>query len=161
VRESFPALYRWLPWADHLPTVDETREHLMQAQARFRSGEDCGLLLWDRLNGGLIGASGLHPRLTDPTRREIGYWIRTSAAGRGLATEAVRAIAHCALHELGFTGVEIHCVARNVASERVAIGAGFTRVGVRTNHGTDREGSEPPTTLIYVLEAERGGTRGA
>jgi RimJ/RimL family protein N-acetyltransferase len=143
IRESFGDLTTWLPWADHIPSLEETRVHLTQARARFEDGADCGLFIWDRGSGAFIGASGLHPRLVDPSRREIGYWIRTSAAGRGYATEAVRAIARCALDRLGFSAVEIHVSASNVASQRVAVAAGFSRAAMVADD----------STWIYVLEA--------
>lgn len=150
IRESFEALHRWLPWADHVPSLDETRDHLTTAQQRFRAGEDCGLFIWTRDGKAFIGAIGLHPRLPDPTQREIGYWIRTSAAGQGYATEAARAVARCALTDLGIAGLQIHCSARNVASQRVAEGAGFTRAAVRNDGRIDPDG-QPAATWVYLL----------
>ena len=146
IRDSFPELRQWLPWADHMPSVEETREHLTKALAEFRAGEDCGLFVWNRDGDEFVGAVGLHPRLADVTRREIGYWIRTSVAGRGYATEAVRAVARTALERLSLTAVEIHVHARNGPSQRVALAAGFVYAG---------EVAGRPEALVYVLEAPR------
>jgi RimJ/RimL family protein N-acetyltransferase len=142
-----------LPWADHLPSVDETREHLTNALAAFHAGEDCGLFIWDRHSDAYVGAVGLHARLADRTRREIGYWIRTSAAGQGYATEAVRALAHAALEHLPLSGVEIHVHARNVPSQKVALNAGFVYTGEIA--GRPEPDGRPVRMLVYVLEASR------
>ncbi|MGH7528914.1 MAG: GNAT family N-acetyltransferase [Gemmatimonadales bacterium] len=124
IRESYDALHAWLPWADHVPDVAETREHLARAQAAFAAGTDHALLIWQR-SGAFVGAIGLHDRLGDAARREIGYWIRTSAAGRGYASEAVRAVSAAGFATLAIDAIEIHTAARNVASRRVAERAGF------------------------------------
>ena len=151
IRDSYPELSPWLPWADHVPSVEETRDHLSKALAAFRSGDDCGLLIWNRKSDQFIGAIGLHPRLADITRREIGYWIRTSAAGRGYATEAVRAVARAALDHLALSGLEIHAHARNVPSQRVALSAGF--VHTREVAGRPDPDGRPSRMLVYVLQA--------
>ena len=151
IRDSFAELSQWLPWADHVPSVEETRDHLSNALATFRSGDDCGLLIWNRKSDEFIGAIGLHPRLADTTRREIGYWIRTAAAGRGYATEAVRAVARAALDHLALSGVEIHVHALNVPSQRVARSAGFVQTGEVAGR-PDPDG-RPSRMLVYVLEA--------
>ena len=155
IRDSFPELTQWLPWADHVPSVDETREHLTKALAAFRTGEDCGLFIWDRDGDECVGAVGLHPRLADATRREIGYWIRTSATGRGYATEAVRAVARTALERLSLTAVEIHVNARNVPSQRVALGAGFVYTGEVAGRPEPPPDGRPSRMVVYVLEAPR------
>ena len=151
IRDSFLELSQWLPWADHVPSVEETRDHLSNALAAFHAGDDCGLLIWNRKSDEFLGAIGLHPRLADPTRREIGYWIRTSVAGRGYATEAVRAVARAALDHLVLSGLEIHVHARNVPSQRVALSAGFVQTGEFAGR-PDPDG-RPSRMLVYVLEA--------
>ena len=153
IRDSFAALTQWLPWADHVPSADETREHLTRARDAFRAGQDFGLFLWDNKSDEFIGAVGLHARLADTSRREIGYWIRTSAAGRGYATEAVRAVAHAALERLALSGVEIHVNARNLPSRKVAESAGFVRTGEIAGR-PDPDGW-PSRVLVYALEAPR------
>jgi ribosomal-protein-serine acetyltransferase len=150
IRDSFSELSQWLPWADHVPSVEETREHLTNARAAFDAGEDCGLFVWDRYCGAFVGAVGLHARLADARRREIGYWICTSAAGRGYATEAVRAVARTALERLSLTAVEIHVHARNVASQKVALSVGFVPTGEVA--GRPEPDGSPSRMLVYVLE---------
>ncbi|HWC75103.1 MAG TPA: GNAT family N-acetyltransferase [Gemmatimonadales bacterium] len=151
IRDSFAELSAWLPWADHVPSLDETREHLTKAHAAFEANDDCGLFIWDRISERFIGAIGLHQRLADPKRREMGYWIRTSAAGNGYATEAVRAVSRAALEHLALSALEIHVNPGNVASRRVALAAGFVYAGEIAGR-PDPDG-QPTRVLVYVLEA--------
>jgi hypothetical protein len=36
VAETFDDLHLWLPWADHVPTVEEEEEAVRKGRARFR-----------------------------------------------------------------------------------------------------------------------------
>lgn len=145
IRESYDSLRAWLPWADHLPSIAETREHLAQARAEALQGTDHGLFLWDRNTTAFLGAAGLHARSPDRFRREIGYWLRTTAVGRGYATEAVLAVARAALSILRLEAVEIRTSARNVASQGVAVRAGFVLVSVQEDGRIDPDGIPSPT----------------
>jgi RimJ/RimL family protein N-acetyltransferase len=155
IRESYDSLHAWLPWADHVPSVDETREHLTRALAAFRDGSDHGLSIWERDGGVFAGAVGLHARLPDPRRQEIGYWLRAGARGRGYASEAVAAVAAAAFEALGLAAIEIHASARNVASHRVAVRAGFDLVAIRDDGRVDRDGIRSPTH-VYARRRDGG-----
>src|SRR5262249_4185470 len=76
---------------------------------------------------------------------EIGYWIRSSCARRGYATEAATALAALASGALGARRVEITCNARNAASRRVAEKSGFALEAVLANHRRDTAGALAPT----------------
>jgi [ribosomal protein S5]-alanine N-acetyltransferase len=69
-------------------------------------------------------------RLYDDAVAEVGYWVKAEARGRGVATEAVRLISRWAPGQLGMARVQLGTHPENVASEKVAIKAGFKREGV-------------------------------
>jgi RimJ/RimL family protein N-acetyltransferase len=56
---------------------------------------------------------------------QIGYWMDPAARGRGVATEAVRALCGWAFDALGLGLIEWRAEVGNVASRRVAEKAGF------------------------------------
>lgn len=89
----------------------------------------------DRLLG-VITVMGLD----DPTGGlgEIGYWTHPDSRGRGLTTEAARAVVEHALDAEGLDRHRLALVAAegNTASLRIAESLGFTRYG--TEHGTCR-----------------------
>lgn len=153
IRESFDTLTRWMEWADHVPSVEETRDRLVRARQQFIAGEDYGFHLFIASSGLFIGSSGLHPRSVDVKRWEIGYWLRDTATGHGYATEAVRAIAAAGFKALDLTAIEIHASGRNIASHRVARRAGFVLDAVVSDGRIDPDG-ERSDTHVYVLSRD-------
>ena len=149
VCESQPTLAQWMPWADHVPTLAETWEHLFQSQRRFEAGEDCGLCLWNKVTNAFVGGSGLHPRSSDPRCREIGYWVRDGQTGRGYATEAVQAIAAAGFRHLNLKAIEIRTSSRNVASQAVARRAGFSLCEIVADGRIDPDGVASKS-YVYV-----------
>lgn len=126
ITESLDELRPWMPWAHLEQTVDEVESNVRQAHADFIARRDLRLHIY-RLDGGaFVGSSGLHRIDWTVPRFEIGYWVRTSVAGRGFATEATRRIADFAFADLGAERVEIWCDAANERSAAVARRAGFT-----------------------------------
>jgi RimJ/RimL family protein N-acetyltransferase len=62
---------------------------------------------------------------------EIGYWVGADARGRGVATAATRAAARWAFESVPeLARLQLRADVENVASNRVAAKAGFTREGV-------------------------------
>jgi len=71
---------------------------------------------------------------------EVGYWVAPWARGRGVASDATRALAHWAIHDHGFERVELFAATGNIASQRAAEKAGFVREGVARNAGYVHDG---------------------
>ena len=63
----------------------------------------------------------------------LGYWVRSSRVGQGVATAATRLAAQFGFEELKFTRIEIVAATGNVGSLRVAEKAGARREGVLRN----------------------------
>jgi ribosomal-protein-serine acetyltransferase len=60
----------------------------------------------------------------------LGYWVRTSATGCGVAPSAARLLADWAFRETDLVRLEIVCAVGNVRSQRVAERVGAVREGV-------------------------------
>ncbi len=149
VEETIDNLRPWMPWADHVPTVEEDEELVREARVRFLKREDLWLLLFLKGTHTLVGASGLHSIEWKVPRFEIGYWVRRRFAGQGYITEAVRGITRFAFDTLGARRVEIRCDARNVRSQAVARRAGYTLEATLRHHVVAVDG-ELCDTLIFV-----------
>jgi RimJ/RimL family protein N-acetyltransferase len=78
----------------------------------------------------IAGSVSLGEPQLDGHAANIGYWVAPWARGRGVATDAARALAGWALQQ-GFGRIELTTDPANVASQRVAVAAGFTHEGVR------------------------------
>ena len=101
-------------------------------------------------------------------RFEIGYWRRSGEQGRGVVSEAVRALARFAFDQLGARRVEIRMSSDNARSRAVAERCGFTLEGVLRQDSLDVRG-RPRDTVVYArvrgveepaLRASRGGAAG-
>lgn len=85
--------------------------------------------------GRLVGSVGLVRIDWRHGSGEVGYWVAPWARGRGYAAEAVGSLARWALGTLGLARVELRAAPDNVASQRVALRAGFVREGVQRSAG--------------------------
>ncbi len=127
LRESREQLLPWMPWAAEEPLDLEARlTRIQDWRDASREGRDFFYGLFHP-QGGVLGALGLHPRV-GPGALEIGYWVRTSATGRGLATRAAAAAARVALEIMGAERVEIRVAAENHASIRIPRKLGFHEI---------------------------------
>jgi len=153
VAESMGDLRPWMPWANHIPTVEEEEDAVRRGRARFLTREDLWLLLFLKGTHTLVGGSGLHRMDWDVPRFEIGYFVRSRFAGQGYVTEAVRGVTRFAFETLGARRVEIHCDARNERSRRVAEGAGFELEATLRKHAVAVDGSLRDTLIYACFEA--------
>lgn len=123
--ESLAELRPWMPWVHDELSVDISEKSARLAVAKWIAREDLRFSLLDKHTGRFLGGTGLHRPSWDDRRFEIGYWIRTSEAGKGYVTEAVHAMTRYAMDVLSAQRVEIRMDTRNERSWRVAERAGF------------------------------------
>ncbi len=73
----------------------------------------------------IVGCIGLRMRDMAIPYLEIGYWARSSEAGKGYTTQAVSLVEQYALSEFKVKRLEIKMAISNDASRRVAEKSGF------------------------------------
>jgi ribosomal-protein-serine acetyltransferase len=149
VAESFAELRRWMPWAKEPQSPEDSEGHCHVMRARWFAREELDYCFVRRSDGLLVGKGGLHTIDWSLPRFEIGYWIRTSCARQGYATEATLALARMARSALGAVRIEITSDARNAASRRVAEKAGFELEGIRLRSRRDVSG-EVADSCMYA-----------
>jgi RimJ/RimL family protein N-acetyltransferase len=108
------------------------------------------LFLAIEADGGACGGIGIHP-LNDVYRRtaEIGYWLTESQWGRGIITEAVRALVPVAFTRYDIVRLQAVVFAENTASMRVLEKCGFTREAVHRQAVT--KNGRTMDEVIYVM----------
>ena len=146
VLESMARLKPWMPWAQEPPTLEDSEKVCREAQAKWIARETLDFCFFDKPGGQLVGKGGLHTIDWTVPRFEIGYWIRTSSAGKGFATEATNTLVEFA-RSLGAHRVEITCNAANAASRRVAEKSGFSLEGVLRSHRRATDGGLADTCM--------------
>jgi RimJ/RimL family protein N-acetyltransferase len=137
---SDPEIPRWTeipsPYTDR-----DAHEYLVRLEPDRRAGRALGFGIVGSRGGAILGSCGL-TRFEWPDRKtEIGYWIASEARGRSIATRATRLLSRWALDVLGMERIELLAQPENVASQRVAENAGFTREGLLRSYrrrGEDR-----------------------
>lgn len=149
IQESIEELRPWMPWAQPDQSVEDIEAYAREARASFLARRDLPLFLFRREDGTFVGGSGLHRIDWSVPRFEIGYWIRSSMTGQGLAAEATRRIAQFAFDDLAAERVEIWCDARNERSAAVARRAGFTLEARMVRNRRDMAG-ELSDSLCFV-----------
>ncbi len=105
----------------------EARAWIERAAADWRGNGPWRFAVADARSGELLGYIGV--RLVD-SNGQIGYWVRRAARGRGVATSALRMLSRWALTSAGFERLQLVTETHNVASQRVAVKAGFQREGL-------------------------------
>lgn len=148
VRESMEELRPWMPWAQNIPSIEESESGIRRSRLKFLKREDLRLLLVHQKSGHVVGSSGLHRIDWQARKFEIGYWVRTSFQRQGYITEAVHAISNYAIHELQANRIEIRCDSRNSRSASVAKRSGFTLEGVLRNDIRDVQGTLRNTMIF-------------
>src|SRR5262245_36342532 len=102
----------------------------MPPPRRWASSTDAEFVIVDAAHPEPLGLISVRIADQDPALASVGYWLRPEARGRGAATVAVQLVARWAFDKLGVERLELTTAPENVASQRVAERAGFTREGV-------------------------------
>jgi RimJ/RimL family protein N-acetyltransferase len=106
----------------------EAQEFLAEQRRRREQGIELSLLIVGAESDALLGSVGARVD-RENARAEIGYWVAREARGRGVASRAVALLGRWLFEELGLVRLQIHTETENLASQRVAERAGFTREG--------------------------------
>jgi RimJ/RimL family protein N-acetyltransferase len=133
VRESISEVSPWLPWCHQDYSIEESREFIGSREIASQGGEWYSLGIFETDGGRFLGGVGINFINRVHQMANLGYWVRTSAAGRGIATAATRMAARFGFEQLGLQRIEIVVAVANIPSQRVAEKAGARREGVLRN----------------------------
>jgi ribosomal-protein-serine acetyltransferase len=126
IEESRDVLAPWMPWVDEVKGFDDRLDYVRRMRARFDDPhEDIVYGIFERDTNRFLGGTGVHRINWDLPSFEIGYWLRPSAHGKGVATETSRALTMFAFETFNAARVEIRCDAGNEKSANVPRRLGF------------------------------------
>jgi RimJ/RimL family protein N-acetyltransferase len=144
VDSSIDHLRPWMPWAENEPQTLEEKVELTRAfRGQFDLDQDYVYGIFSR-ESDPVGGSGLHKRHGEAAF-EIGYWIRASRAGEGLATEASAALTRVAFELCEVDRVEIRVDPVNERSRKVPLKLGYVE------EATLRRRLGPPPSRDVVI----------
>jgi ribosomal-protein-serine acetyltransferase len=130
VRESVAGVGRWLPWCNADYGLERAEAWVAQCHDHWRSGEQFAFAVRDAASNELLGGCGLNQFNAMHRSANLGYWIRSSRQGQGVAAAAARLVARFGFAELGLIRIEIVTLPDNRASRRVAARLGATFEGI-------------------------------
>jgi ribosomal-protein-serine acetyltransferase len=119
VRESFAELTLWMPWAHPGYSRVDSETWTTHATTAFAQGTAYEFTIVDG-DGAYLGGCGLNQIDRINKRANLGYWIRSSAAGRGVMPRAVQLLRDWAAAITDLHRLEIFVAEGNVRSRRVA-----------------------------------------
>ncbi len=143
VIESLDALRQFpasLSWAMAEPSLDSSENYCRNGQASYMLRTAMPMALFLKETKTFIGSSGLHAFDWSVPKCEIGYWVRSGYAKKGLITEAVKAITTFAFEKLGMRRVEALPDHENRASCLVCERAGYRLEGILQNERAEPNG---------------------
>ena len=132
-RESMEELQRWMAWFHDGYGASDVKAWVESSQRGWESDDDFNLVITEPGSGSVLGACGLNKVDRVNRSANLGYWVRSTETGRGVATEAAALVAHWGLGVLGLSRLEVVVATGNTASLRVAEKLGAVREGVARN----------------------------
>ncbi len=125
---SLSEVTKYLLWSPHL-NIEETKGYIEYLQREYRRGNnaDWGIVL--KSTKVFIGTIGFASIDTRGNWGEIGYVLNPAYHGRGLMTEAVRAVLRVGFAYLGLHRIQARIMEGNNASMRLVENLGFRYEG--------------------------------
>jgi ribosomal-protein-serine acetyltransferase len=140
--ESISEVHPFLPWCHPEYSIEDSRNWLLTIEPNWNDEKAYGFAIFDNRNGRFLGGCGLNSIDVDPIAN-LGYWIRSSEVGKGVASEATIGLLQFGFQCLGLMRIEIMMSTQNKASKKVATNAGARLEGRLRNrlqlHGVNHD----------------------
>ncbi|MEQ8924269.1 MAG: GNAT family protein, partial [Fulvivirga sp.] len=121
-------LGEWLPWVKETKSENDVREFYKSCEIKKLQGNGFECLI--KYNGEPVGQIGLHKIDSTNKSTSIGYWLSSEFQGKGIMTEACKAmVSHC-FEEFDLNRVEIKCATKNHKSNKIPRRLAFNKEGV-------------------------------
>lgn len=123
-RSSVASVGRWLHWCHAGYELADAHAWTSHCQDGWSRGEHFAFAIFDLDTGELLGGAGLNQRNHQHHSANLGYWVRQSRRGEGIAAHAAALVARFGFEQLGLIRIEIVVMPDNHASRRTAEKAG-------------------------------------
>lgn len=120
-------LQKWLPWPAFTNEVNDSAKFINSELEKRKSGEEYGYGI--ELDGTVVGHISLMHLKDEKKEPEIGYWIASEVAGKGITTKATEALTNFGIKELNLSKIVIRAEPGNIGSNKVAEGVGYKLSG--------------------------------
>jgi len=124
--ESIETVGKWMSWCSLSFTRESALEWFASCDQDCAAERAFDMGIFCATTGQLLGGAGINQLSPQHRYGNIGYWVRQSSQGCGIARQAVTLLRDCGFRQLGLFRLEIVMGIGNSASEAVAIAAGAT-----------------------------------
>lgn len=136
ILDSFDTLHPCVIFAQHRPTLEDTRKSLERKYAAFVDKNEFPMIIYLKSENKIIGmceTDDTYPLLLFDGRipYEIGYWLHKSYVGYGYATEATNGLIKHVNEKNNVKLFSIYCSMDNLRSNKVAQRLNFKFVGAK------------------------------
>ena len=153
VRESLPALSVWLPWAHANYALQDTEKWIQELVPHiWAKQEGCEFVIVSTEDEQILGGCCLEQLDLKNKQANIGYWVRTTASGKGIATQVCFFLLQYGFEELGLEEIRVIPSAENPASIKVARKLPFASMEIVPNGFQIRE--QISDALVYTISKE-------
>jgi RimJ/RimL family protein N-acetyltransferase len=133
VRESIKEVGLWLPFAHENYTTKESKDWIKKGLPDWKKGIGYYFAILNVKDGTFLGGCGLNEIDKVNRRANLGYWVRTSRMGQGVAPAATKLLAKWGFEVLKLQRIEIGVAVGNERSLRVAEKVGAKWEGILRN----------------------------
>lgn len=120
-------LRQWLPWLDETKSPQDSKSFILYSLDGFAKGKCLVSGIW--FQGKIAGVISFNSVNRANRKASIGYWLGFECQGKGLATQACRAMVDYAFKELQLNRVEIACASENHRSQLIPKRLGLKEEG--------------------------------
>ncbi len=121
-------LGEWLPWVDHMDSVDFIRSFIADQKKRIAANTDQAFVIFAKDE--LVGRLGFYQIDAKNHIASIGYWLGEPFVGQGIVTQSCKALIDYGFHTAGFNRIEIRCGVENRRSQAIPERLGFKKEGL-------------------------------
>ena len=130
--ESVKEVYPFMSWCHPTLSINDLWKWVNDQISAFGARRQFEFAI-QREDGRLLGGCGLNQIDGENRRANLGYWVRTSATGQGVARSAIRELVDWAYQNTNLIRLELIISSQNSASLRTAENAGAVKEGILKN----------------------------
>ncbi|MBT8136386.1 MAG: GNAT family N-acetyltransferase [Gammaproteobacteria bacterium] len=155
ISESIEQMSRWMPWCQSSYTVHDALNWLVEQESCRDRGTAYEFAITGP-DGGYLGGCGINQVNREYRLANLGYWVRSSATGRGIAAHAVELVTQWTFANTDLLRLELVIAVDNQRSIRVAEKVGAVYEGVARSRLLLRQ--QPTDALMYsIIRADVAG----
>lgn len=154
VEEDRVELTQWLAWTGQYATVEDTEAYVRNMAGKWITRESLIMGIFSKDEKTLYGGTGFHGFDWKVPSVEIGWFLRKSARGQGIGSEAVRLCCKLAFDHIGANRVWGTVDVLNDRSWRLFERVGFTREAHMRGNSRDHHGVVRDTFMYAMLARE-------